>query len=721
MTQNRKHTFDASRIPPENILDLRTVQRRPAASTPDLERQPSVMPKMAAPRPSKRSNRPKVRTASHLPMLLKAWASRFRVGSFPIVAAGSLLVFAGVISVGSLLEVRSRVLATAQTGLEYFRIAGAQAASQDLEAASATLVSASETFRRAEEEFATLHPTLVSIASRLPFAGSKISSGQHVLAAARLMADAGADFAVLAKPLTDDGQGFSGPAKLVAKLESDRQTLNEIVIATQQAVDELSQVDPRDLPDPYGDQLARIRVALPAIRAGATSLTDAIDVLADLLGTVKPREHLFVFQNSNELRPTGGFIGSFALIEMNRGEFHILDAPDKGSFGVDEYMPETITPPLPLQVITPSWYFRDANWFPDYPTSARQLSAFYEQARGFKPRSVVAVTNGFLERMLTVTGPITLDQYGLTVDATNITQTAQEQSERQYDLRTNDPKRFVVDLIPMVATKLSTLDLASYPKFLAAVAESVQVGDLQFWSSDTTIQSAIKRLGWSAELPAVDGDILELVNTNIGGGKTDGVVQERVGQRLTVGDDGRVRSTVTVTRTHTGQPGADASSSRSRTYHRLYVPLGSKLVSASGFDQIAPGEFRPLPSNSVGDALLASIEGRVTVDETSGTRMNEEFGRTVFGNWSVLDPGQTKTWTLVYDLPDSVPSGFQRYDLTVGHQAGSRNQVYGLVVDLPKQAKVRWTSDSSLAVEDGRLSFSSDLRTRLHLSFVLQR
>jgi hypothetical protein len=37
-------------------------------------------------------------------------------------------------------------------------------------------------------------------------------------------------------------------------------------------------------------------------------------------GNESPKKYLFLFQNSMELRPTGGFIGSFAVVDIDKGK-----------------------------------------------------------------------------------------------------------------------------------------------------------------------------------------------------------------------------------------------------------------------------------------------------------------------------------------------------------------------------------------------------------------
>lgn len=706
------------KIPDANVLDLRKIRQ---SRIPESRQ--SVLETFWKRSGERRAPRREDQRGTHWGIVrarVIVLVRQYRLGAFPFLAGLVLLAFIVITALGQVMNVRADVLQFASAGYASLKIASAKAEERDLTAAAAALKNAAEHFSAAEASFDELDPTIAAVLSRLPIAGEKFRSSQHLLTAARLMSDAGSKFSTLAVPLASSGEGFSATANFLENLTREEQSLKVVTTDIQQALDELSVVRANDLPQPYRTAFAQFQRALPGLKSSLGAVNDGTSVLSHLFGVEQPVEYLYAFQNANELRATGGFLGSFALIRLDHGEFKILDAPNRGSLGVDDYLPKTITPPLPLQVITPSWYFRDANWYPDFPTSAEQMVRFYEQARGFRPDGVIALTNTFLERILRVIGPVEVPSYGVTVDAQNFTRLTQEQVETNYDLRVNDPKKFIVDLVPVLAGRLSQLELRQYPALLAAVVESISAGELQLWSADPATEASITKLGWAGTMPDATGDFFELVDTNVGGGKTDAVIDVKIRDLITIQDDGRVFATVEVTRTHQGDPADLFSGNRNRTYHRLYLPAGSKLMSAEGFSRLSADVFRRLPIGSRPDEFFKSVEGRVTIDEQSGTRMNDEFGKTVFGNWTELDPGQSATFRYVYELPLSLNADLERYDLTIGKQAGANRSVE-VVVTVPKGQDIAWVSDDEAQVADGSLTFSTDLRHAENLSFVIKK
>ncbi|HCX28112.1 MAG TPA: hypothetical protein DHI91_03160, partial [Candidatus Portnoybacteria bacterium] len=53
----------------------------------------------------------------------------------------------------------------------------------------------------------------------------------------------------------------------------------------------------------------------------------------------------------------------------------------------------------------------DANWFADFPSSAKKIMSFYEKAGGSTADGVISLTPTIIERLLSMTGPIEMPAY----------------------------------------------------------------------------------------------------------------------------------------------------------------------------------------------------------------------------------------------------------------------------------------------------------------------
>jgi hypothetical protein len=142
------------------------------------------------------------------------------------------------------------------------------------------------------------------------------------------------------------------------------------------------------------------------LRRGIKSFLTSHAVVLELLGSRQDRQYLVMFQNNRELRPTGGFIGSFALVDVSRGEVRkvLVDT----IYNPDGQLKDFLIPPVPLQKITDRWFARDANWFADFRTSASKVAHLFERSGGPTVDGVLAITPVLLEDLLRLTGPISM-------------------------------------------------------------------------------------------------------------------------------------------------------------------------------------------------------------------------------------------------------------------------------------------------------------------------
>jgi len=147
------------------------------------------------------------------------------------------------------------------------------------------------------------------------------------------------------------------------------------------------------------------------------------------------------------------------------------------------------------------------------------------------------------------------------------------------------------------------------------------------------------------------GDYLAVINTNILGGKTDRYIYEEIDHQVNVLSNGTIIDTVKINRNFIAEKDDPFSKDTNKTYLRVYVPQGVKLLEARGFEEFPEDEYMIPVAGSEPDEDIERIQGRFVIDEISGVKINNEFNKTVFSGWQELKPGQKKTITLRYELP----------------------------------------------------------------------
>ncbi len=526
-------------------------------------------------------------------------------------------------------------------------------------------------FRRARDEYDRLDPVTQALLHTLPRGRRAMAAGMSLVTVGENLAEAANGFSARVASVTRDGGWLPWQELLpaLAELETD---LTRVLPLVAHAKTALADVKPPKLPPANRENFLAATKSLPDLESTILDVAAVTRSLLRSLGVGGFQRYLVLMQNNHELRATGGFLGSFALVDVADGQITNLNLPGGGSYDLQGSLMALVQPPLPLRLINPRWEFQDANWWPDFPTTARKVAWFLEESRGPSVDGVVSLTNTVVERLLTLTGPITLPQTGRVLDASNFTREAQTLAEFDYDKTANRPKEFLAELAPLLLERLQALAPERQAELWETLYRLIKEKQLMAWSADPQTQELLQSLGWAGNLPPVGlSDYLMVVNTNIAGGKTDAVIATSLRHAVTAQSDGYPRVTLQISRTHQGAPGDPFTGASNNSYVRVYVPGGSQLLSASGFVWPRGAVEQSSDAGLAPDADLAAVEGVHAVDPLSGVEIYQESGKTVFAHWLTVKPGEQKTAQLTYRLPFTLAEANHVYTLLAQKQPGS--------------------------------------------------
>ncbi|MBI1802189.1 MAG: DUF4012 domain-containing protein, partial [Chloroflexi bacterium] len=213
-------------------------------------------------------------------------------------------------------------------------------------------------------------------------------------------------------------EGSTGPltGRIIGPLDANRSLFEQAESRLDAAAEMRSSIDTANLSERLTALITRVDKLLPLMRL-------AIDgglVLPDLLGANGARSYLVVAQNEDELRPTGGFISAAGRLTVDHGKLMELEFQD--SYQVDDLSKEYPEPPLPLKtyMLSGVWLFRDANWSPDFPTSAQQLAYFYTYGRGQRVDGVIALDQEMVSLLVRALSPLDIDGSDAVVTGDNL-------------------------------------------------------------------------------------------------------------------------------------------------------------------------------------------------------------------------------------------------------------------------------------------------------------
>jgi hypothetical protein len=556
---------------------------------------------------------------------------------------------------------------------------------------------------------------IVDVARGLPGIGTQVEAADSLVLAADALLEAGnlglglAGDVVELREANDADPAFAlmpGLVELVAT-SGDRVDRIDELISTAEA--ELARIPDDALPqvlearDLVAEPLARYAPLLDTYR-------EYDDVIPELLGWGEQKRYLVLAQNPAELRPTGGYAGTVGIITLEDGAIVEQRFRDVHELSRMPNLP-FVKPPQDLADYLlgddQSWRLADANWSPDFPTSAQQAVEFYELESGESGiDGVIAITTYALDRLLEVVGPVEVPQYDVTVEPGDVTLTLLG-ATRGAPTSVEGRK----DVLDVLARRLMDELLSLPPERWEATMEAIEdIGarDLALaWLADEDAQQLVEDADWDGHVRQDAGDYVFVVESNVAPTSKYNLVVDRTDSLVVKLDEaGDALSSLRLdwqnAADQEGQPYRslrEFSTDEAGAYGswvRVLVPEGSELVTASG---------------------VADVELR------GPDRIDTESGRALFGNYLYMLPGASSL-TYLWSNPGVAVKTDQGwvYELVVQNQPGARSVPLSVRVDLPTGAVVSEISDG--AVFDGeqvRLEANLDQDVELRVVYELAR
>jgi len=489
----------------------------------------------------------------------------------------------------------------------------------------------------------------------VPVANQYYADGKHGFAAAYAGLDA-ADKAVNALLPYSDLLGFGdapeeagGSAEdriqvLLASLEKLNPELDAIEGDLQKITNELAAIDPNRYPEDFQGKPLRSYVteAQTYSKLASTALSEyrpVINKLPQIAGAQgEKKKYLILFQNDNELRPTGGFLTAYAIIYVENGKV----IPEKSDdiyeldkkFGKKLAIPEALGRYLTTEKY---WNLRDMNISPDFKVSMDQFYGEYAQIKGEHTDvdGVIAVDTHFLTGLLEILGPVEVPGYGTfstqtdkRCDCPQIIYALSEIITRPTNYIREDRKGVLGPLMRAILSKAYDAPRQMNQPLFEMVIASIKQRHVQMYFMDEEVQKSAEVINAAGRLPAnVDGDFLAVVNANLGGAKSNLFVSYDMHQVIeSAPENGELTKTIEITYKNSRkgdncnlEAGLLCLNSTLRDWTRLYIPAGSKLVDAQGF--------------------------------TAAPQVYEESGFTVIDGFFMLEPMASAKLKLTYTIP----------------------------------------------------------------------
>jgi hypothetical protein len=547
---------------------------------------------------------------------------------------------------------------------------------------------------------------VVALLRAVPATGDQVRGADHLIACAKDLTQAGDRGLILARNYVQiresPNANGSHMADLVSLMASSHDQVIDISNSIQAARDELNAM-PQDLMSQLADARNRVITELQRVQPELDSYLRIQDQLPDLVGMNGPRRYLVLAEDPAELRPSGGFIGTYGLLTFDKGR--ITKSAFQNTLLLD-FTPGVpyVEPPAGLKNhllgTKFSWQLADAGWSPDFPTSAQEALKLYTLESGdTQIDGVIALDTYSIDLVLEVTGPISVPEYGVTVKAGETTMTALANTRQPTD-PSRDRKAILDAFGGKLLNTMMTTPASKWPDLVNALGNAASQRHLQVWTKDQGAESLISWAGWDGSLRQDPGDFVEAVDANVAPTSKYNLVTQRTQDlQVLIDNSGNAHDYLTLTwNNQADQPMASA--------------LRKLPYTGTGTGGILGNYLRVM---TVDQSSLEAVSGGGLVKLNGVEDISTDAGRKSYGLFLLEPPGQTTaeiSWISPHPVETDGKTGL--YRLTVQKEAGRTAEPLSVTVNLPTGAKVVGTSPG-MVVDGGTATLHTTSATDVQL------
>lgn len=532
-----------------------------------------------------------------------------------------------------------------------------------------------ETLEKSFDQKFSLYKNISYTNNYMQDASHMFKAGEHGLEAALIATKNATPFADVlgfkssevseVKEISNEERVFA----LMQVLPDYAPALDEVSVELELVQEELSKVDPSRYPKNIRgyeirgnitsaqSAIRKVNRDLPAIKLG-------FEKLPSVMGFDEPKRYMVLMANENEQRMAGGFNTYVVLMDVNQGVADLAFTIDTYDIDRDRNDLKTLTPPDFISEILGQdlLHARDATSIsPDFVVASDFMLNNFWNKNGYLPQRIDGVFQAnttVVESLLEVLGPVVVEGRYFKTDTGSVYVEEREfthenafvEMEKIAGEELSEVKgrkdiiKFLMNNLMFRAFNASPETLAPLIQKAVYLLESKQV---ILTSKDKETQKVFEDLGFAGTLKKVEenSDYLHVNNSNLGAGKRDYLISREI-DYVVESIDGKNIATVKLTNNNPSSPEWWSFVTFYRNYFRIYVPIGSKLITAKSL------------SNEKWD--LKAKEG-----------VDEELGKAYFDGYFEIDQNDKFVAEYKYELPASID--INNYNLLVQKQIGEHD------------------------------------------------
>ena len=410
-----------------------------------------------------------------------------------------------------------------------------------------------------------------------------------------------------------------------------------------------------------------------------------IDYYQILITEKKPKKYVIFFANNMELRPGGGFIGSFGIFEIGNysiGEIKIYDIYD-----ADGQLTVHLDPPKPIAqyLHVPHWFFRDSNFSPDFFTNYQKALFFLEKEMNMTDFSGgILLTTTAVENILYAFNDLYLPDFDEYINAKNFYLKTQFYVEKNFFPGSIQKKTFLSSLVRQLQNNLNSVNIRV---LFSQIKKSLDEKQIAVYLEDQGQQSFFDSSFWSGRV--IDSkctlsencitDYVFPYDANVGANKANFFINRFINIKVNINSQGKISHFLSL-QYKNESPAEIFPTGYYRNYFQVLLPLNSTL------DQITKD-----------GVLIEDID-----------QIDDQYK--LIGFYFELAPGKTTDIKINYQLNEPLKKGKNIYQLIFQKQIGAKNTDLILEYQLDKNISIL-NHNFSPIVKDNQIVYNTNLST----------
>jgi|APCry1669189241_1035207.scaffolds.fasta_scaffold14514_2 Protein of unknown function (DUF4012) len=266
----------------------------------------------------------------------------------------------------------------------------------------------------------------------------------------------------------------------------------------------------------------------------------------DLAGIRTPQKYLLAFQNSAEARGTGGILGAYAIVIINKGKLNVERTGSNIALKSLNEIPILVPDEYKQLYRSDPAIWQNSNLSPHFPYAARIWMALWERQYHEKLDGVIAIDPTALSYILKATGPIRLPS-SEKVNSNNVVYKVLSEAYKRFEFENIARKQYLVEIMNATFAKIT---VGSFSKITMATAlkRSIEENRILVYTNNSSVEKNIAQSVLAGDLSTNAKNQYRVVIQNIDASKLDYYLDRKISVKsLTCGDVRTTQISVKVT------------------------------------------------------------------------------------------------------------------------------------------------------------------------------